>query len=787
MVPERRSLAECLSQIFGGERYVVSLDHIVLCEASADSVAEALRPYLQRLQQADVAEIPELWELVERATLLLSNLKGETIQIGWAETILAAARAAVSAEKCVTLVEQHLLSLEGFRADPSRFANPSLPVVSNLFAHDAPWSRKLEAFCSASQQRFADDCQKALEALTLGAPCEAWANRLAYSTEVEAVIDSCCSSSSESKSYSFAASCAQSWLQLSLPVLPWILANLLWPNCVSCAGGCAGLASSLSQEETSFQRVRKALEHCNDAQALLQLKDAFTQACSLLLRAAWSEGTGYSNAVAWFSAVLLVVHESCRILFPEVPVGSVAAAITAADSLLTCNTSHPPWEEVLGKKSNALDFSMGNSGKESSLISPSVEELSEAIAQALHAEVQTQAARALPGPTDEPWPGKIAPLLLLFRLLPDAGGVPLQAQARLVALRALQGNHEVSMERRFLEFLQNECGHQHPVLRHLAKVLQETADALGSAPFKALAISAVAASSLQLCEESFSQQPVFSKEIGLSGFSSSQSFALSLLTNSHSHPICQASSISKQIFSTQLQWTEDYLTKYPHRKLLWSRLGVVVLSWRHQKGQTRLTTSERQAHFLLAVDEHLSTGASLEMSGLSLSTDSQHERFTSFQDSSEKASGVGGMQEVLQLVGSNKPLELMNINYVAIRPESDASHLDLRVQPFARTCSTQEPARASQAAHAPVVDAAVVRILKRFHVLTGDEVLRKLSNYPESLDISEQSSFPARDANAAAKDGHEAFARLRALCDRGLLRAETDGEFDLQTRFFYEH
>ncbi|CAK9046164.1 unnamed protein product [Durusdinium trenchii] len=636
MVPERRSLAEC------GERYVVSLDHIaakqqfflgplhVLCEASADSVAEALRPYLQRLQQerADVAEIPELWELVERATLLLSNLKGETIQIGWAETILAAARAAVSAEKCVTLVEQHLLSLEGFRADPSRFANPSLPVVSNLFAHDAPWSRKLEAFCSASQQRFADDCQKALEALTLGAPCEAWANRLAYSTEVEAVIDSCCSSSSESKSYSFAASCAQSWLQLSLPVLPWILANLLWPNCVSCAGGCAGLASSLSQEETSFQRVRKALEHCNDAQALLQLKDAFTQACSLLLRAAWSEGTGYSNAVAWFSAVLLVVHESCRILFPEVPVGSVAAAITAADSLLTCNTSHPPWEEVLGKKSNALDFSMGNSGKESSLISPSVEELSEAIAQALHAEVQTQAARALPG------------------------GVPLQAQARLVALRALQGNHEVSMERRFLEFLQNECGHQHPVLRHLAKVLQETADALGSAPFKALAISAVAASSLQLCEET--------------------------------------SSISKQIFSTQLQWTEDYLTKYPHRKLLWSRLGVVVLSWRHQKGQTRLTTSERQAHFLLAVDEHLSTGASLEMSGLSLSTDSQHERFTSFQDSSEKASGVGGMQEVLQLVGSNKPLELMNINYVAIRPESDASHLDLRVQPFARTCSTQD-------------------------------------------------------------------------------------------------
>ena len=117
---------------------------------------------------------------------------------------------------------------------------------------------------------------------------------------------------------------------------------------------------------------------------------------------------------------------------------------------------------------------------------------------------------------------------------------------------------------------------------------------------------------------------------------------------------------------------------------------MVVLSWRHQKGQTRLTTSERQAHFLLAVDEHLSTGASLEMSGLSLSTDSQHERFTSFQDSSEKASGVGGMQEVLQLVGSNKPLELMNINYVAIRPESDASHLDLRVQPFARTCSTQD-------------------------------------------------------------------------------------------------
>lgn len=52
------------------------------------------------------------------------------------------------------------------------------------------------------------------------------------------------------------------------------------------------------------------------------------------------------------------------------------------------------------------------------------------------------------------------------------------------------------MEQRLLGFLQNECGHQHPLLRHLAKVLHNDNDDAGA--FRAVGIPLVAAEHLGL-------------------------------------------------------------------------------------------------------------------------------------------------------------------------------------------------------------------------------------------------------------------------------------------------
>lgn len=123
---------------------------------------------------------------------------------------------------------------------------------------------------------------------------------------------------------------------------------------------------------------------------------------------------------------------------------------------------------------------------------------------------------------------------------------------------------------------------------------------------------------------------------------------------------------------------------------------------------------------------------------------------------------------------------------------------------------------------APALDAALVRILKRFHVLTGEEILRKLADYPQSLELPrlhlsaslQRDSGPASQLRMPALQHMEVkwLSTAYALCvclglsrsqdvspqDRGLLRGESQpgprsdsglrsaGEFNLQTRFFYE-
>ena len=239
--------------------------------------------------------------------------------------------------------------------------------------------------------------------------------------------------------------------------------------------------------------------------------------------------------------------------------------------------------------------------------------------------------------------------------------------------RAFATQADVALERRFLELLQNECGHQHPVLRHLAKVIEEMSQrARHEDGFSAVAINAVAASNLQLLE-SFSRESFVSKD-GLS-LAVCQSLGLWLVRNCFLTEL-RIPAVSQKIFSQQLQWAEQYLDKYPHRKLLWSPLGVVVLCWKHRKGQTRLITTEKQAHFLLALDEASGSG-SLEMNGLALRVSEQSVGYPN--SGSDNVSTSGDLPEVLQLLGINKPLELLEGNRLAFRDESDASHLDLRV------------------------------------------------------------------------------------------------------------
>lgn len=229
-------------------------------------------------------------------------------------------------------------------------------------------------------------------------------------------------------------------------------------------------------------------------------------------------------------------------------------------------------------------------------------------------------------------------------------------------------------------------------------------------------------------------------------------------------------SVAKVLESQQLQWEELYRKKFPHRRLQWTSLGAVQLLWRHRKGETLLIATERQCHVLLAVDEG-------------------------------RASECEAKEDTWQH-------ELLPLQQVLTADECHVARLDLRVVPRDAAPVVQElTARSSQSA--AVVDAALVRLLKRFHVLTGEEILRKLSQYPESLELGAELCGPKAfsDARAAAQDdGREAFQRLCALCDRGLLREETQevggntltlagskavetplqpGEF-LQRRFFYE-
>ena len=272
----------------------------------------------------------------------------------------------------------------------------------------------------------------------------------------------------------------------------------------------------------------------------------------------------------------------------------------------------------------------------------------------------------------EGWPGRVAPLLLLFRILPDAGGAPLHALCRLVALRALQALDEEAgfvegfvrhiqspeikavnnqlqlfyklfsffskqrwvearaMEEKLLDFLQNECGTHWSPLRHLATVLAAEGSA-GGGVFSAVAIPRVAADQLGI--EGGEGLEEFLLNLGLSASAPSKvgeschwrawpcfwwffdgqwlislngtvSFLFVFYFKGSCFTIFQYERLKaiQVIFSEQLQWAQVYQSQYCHRRLLWLPVGTVQLRWRHCKGRTLLLTSERQGHLLLALD-----------------------------------------------------------------------------------------------------------------------------------------------------------------------------------------
>ncbi|CAE7237904.1 eif2a [Symbiodinium sp. CCMP2592] len=749
MVAERRSLAGCLTEIFRGELHLIPFDNVVSSlRQERSAVAVAIRPLFLRLREAEAAELPDAWRAFDRATVMLADL---TALEDWgggvlSETLRAAAVQILSARHDVleTVVDTHLSRLGRFRSDPHACSMEQHLLTWRLL--ERSWQSnfaKFKGFKHDSVRAHARSCHETLQGLANGAPVEVWVSRFARCVDIELAIDSCLPSSYAS----LATSCATTWLNHSLPLLPWILAFLISPT--------------KQLDLTVLQRLRKALEVCKDSQALAHMRDAFVNACALLCAAAWLQ----MEPVSWLTSLLHAIHEACQVVLPEISPGSLAAAMAVSLApALGESKEHPPpqpppWKALgIDSPAGALNISDLPRLPPALALHTGTRDVAESIARALHGEVKRcSAAGGI-------WPGMMGPLLLLFRLLPDAGGAPLLWQARLMSLRALRGfrvqdSEEIHLEHRLLDFFRNECGHGHSLLRHVAEILRESSSNDSAEVFKATTLNMAAASSLN--------------------FNS-----ISMLSLSGSPPTLF--SASRPIVEAQSRWAESYLSRYPNRKLRWRIWGAAKVLWSHDRGQTLLTTTELQAHILLALGQGEGfSRKDFEEAALSWSqADSEVD-----QDLKLKPWRLALAQLSAQKEG---PVEL-DSERLRVRPSCGCSELDLTEVPdFSTENQTQEPSSPSRDARAPIIDAALVRILKSCHVLSADEVLAKLAAYPESLALPENLPNTAfSTARLAAQDSVESFGRLSSLCDRGILRmerldGETTGPVDGATRIFYE-
>ncbi|CAE8649667.1 unnamed protein product, partial [Polarella glacialis] len=275
---------------------------------------------------------------------------------------------------------------------------------------------------------------------------------------------------------------------------------------------------------------------------------------------------------------------------------------------------------------------------------------------------------------------------------------------------------------------------------------------------------------------------------------------------------------SAAVLSQRAQWADAYTARFPHRRLSWRPLlGAARLLWRHEKGLTEIVASELQAHLLLVLSsrqevlEEELQGALLAWEGVDAKSAAAAELLSHW------------MQALNQLCSAETgPLERIGVTRSSSACCNDAATptswaITARVSPVSGTEDLLEldlvdllglrplgPGAASGAvsgcevgsveARAPAVDAALVRLLKRWRVLSLSELLANLSTYPTSLDLPQECQPPSESFRAArTAAGAEAKSRLRSLCDRGILRGEGPdgkdlpaGELALGARFFYE-
>ena len=256
----------------------------------------------------------------------------------------------------------HLSRLARFRTDPDACPIGQQQLTWQMLQRCALTAR-FHDFQQNSLAAYHRSCTDTLRGLACGAPAKVWVSRLSWCVEVEAAIDQCCPQNSK-----LASSCATTWLKCSLPLLPWILAALISPREDS--------AEALPELE-SMQRLRRAAEVSEDAEALAWLQEALVKACALLCAA--------SETVSSLTLLMLFAHEAAKVLLPEVTAGALAAALAVAlaPSLKDkVPPEPPPWETVLGMSSNALHLSLPARSSTADL-----EDIAESIARAVHGEV----------------------------------------------------------------------------------------------------------------------------------------------------------------------------------------------------------------------------------------------------------------------------------------------------------------------------------------------------------------------------------------------------------------
>lgn len=611
-------------------------------------------------------------------------------------------------------------ALSRYRADPSALDAQSLQRLRDVPAFFAEacsletQRRYVSSAWGAATEAYEGGVARSLRALAAGGTAAGWVSRFAWGVEVERRIDALHPGPSWEAAFEtrFAAAFATTWLSRSLGLLPWIIAWLLAPSALGADRGLASLAA-----------LRQSIDASNDPHAMQSLLEALAEAVVLL-----ASQPASSASIPWIARVLATAHAACRELLPDVPAALVSASLTP--QLVALFRGRPEPSACLPPAWASLDLS---------ILAPEIvpesprglpEGAERALALALHEELRRQC-----------WEGagawqSLAPLLLLLHLSPDPAS-SLSWHALLAALRALswpslpQRTAQLT-EKRLLRLLRRECGASH-LLHHLGELQKDAlgrgllaSDASSGDAWRAVVVSEVAASSL-----------------GLRGLSSA--------SLADAPPLFRA---SQPMLAQRALWDEDYRRRFAHRKLRWQpSLGTALIRWRHLQGETMLLTSEAQAHALLAFNASAELREA-ELLGAACAWEGPAEAERWSRALAALAEG---------------PLERLPEARLGVRLAATAW---LCTQPWPDLAAPgPSPEACDSAARAPAIDAAVVRLLKRWRVLTAGELQAKLSE------------------PAPAPESAELWGRVQRLAERGLLRIEASRrgpEFDPSTRLIYE-